>query len=460
MGAFTGLAIVSFALSASANGRFPRSQQLIETPGDPTRLILRTTFGILLSVDAGDSWRVICEGSVGYGGMVDPAIGVTADGTLLAGVFGGLRVSRDDGCQFEFAQPGPTNVVADVTVEKQDTSKSLVLISEGLGQGRFQNELWESVDAGRTWNQRASALGDRFLGLTLDPAPSNPDRLYVSGQGEQGGEFLRSEDRGGTWESVPVPNTEAQASPFIGAVHPANADMVFVRVSGFENRGNDKLANDALLVTTDGGDSFMEVHRRPAKMMGFALHPDGSEVLIGYGNPIDGTVVEAEALGIWKASTSDFVFEKIFDGSTTCLTWSPRGLYVCASQFSSGFELGFANGADFTLQDVGAVRTIMQLSDAEGVVECPLGTTSGDLCPAAWPGICQDIGRCLPDGMDAGGPDGGDGGNHLDAGPPGDAAPSRSARGSSCRAAPEAPSSGYLWLLTLVGLVRWRGARR
>jgi hypothetical protein len=69
-------------ISASANGRFPSASQLALDPKDPSHLVLAATFGILESSDAGKTWGWICEGVVGYSSTEDPAIAVTANGTV------------------------------------------------------------------------------------------------------------------------------------------------------------------------------------------------------------------------------------------------------------------------------------------------------------------------------------------------------------------------------------------
>ncbi len=454
------LAAFALAVPAAANGRFPQSQQLVEFPSNPDRLILRTTFGVLRSVDAGRTWQIICEESVGYGGTEDPAVGVTADGTIIAGMFSGLGVSHDLGCQFDFVKSGlDARFVIDVTVEKEDPTSSLALISEGLGGGRFLNQVWQSPDNGVTWTQAGANLEENMLGLTLDPAPSDPSRIYVTSQAIGGGAIFRSSDRGVSWESFPVPGTGSDASSFIGAVHPTDADRVFVRVSGFRTSNDGVAADDVLLVTNDAGESWVEVHRAGGKMLGFALSPDGAEVLIGYGNPLDGTVVDSAALGLWRASTSDFVFEKIFDGSITCAAWTPAGVYVCSSEFSVGFELGFAPSPSFTLADAAPFTILMNLRDAEGVVDCPAGTSSGDRCPSRWPELCELIARCAADGgtADAGAAtEAGQGGGGAGASDAGRAV--IRARGASCRSTPSGHAGGSVAGLVLLLLAG--GARR
>ncbi|CAN95529.1 hypothetical protein predicted by Glimmer/Critica [Sorangium cellulosum So ce56] len=43
-------------------------------------------------------------------------------------------------------------------------------------------QVWESNDDGRTWTQAGVDFPSTFLGVTLDSAPSDPRRIYVSGR--------------------------------------------------------------------------------------------------------------------------------------------------------------------------------------------------------------------------------------------------------------------------------------
>ena len=104
-------AVFAFALGAAlvasapalAKGRFPAANQLVVTPGKPDALVLRTTFGVLFSNDAGKTWDWVCERAVGYGGVWDPPIAAFANGTVIAGTIDGLAVSPDHGCAWGFA---------------------------------------------------------------------------------------------------------------------------------------------------------------------------------------------------------------------------------------------------------------------------------------------------------------------------------------------------------------------
>ena len=91
---FAAAAAVTLAgLPALANGRFPAAGQIVVDPSNPTHLLVRTTYGLNVSNDGGAHWSWICESAIGYGGTEDPMVAITADGTIIAGIFEGLSVT-------------------------------------------------------------------------------------------------------------------------------------------------------------------------------------------------------------------------------------------------------------------------------------------------------------------------------------------------------------------------------
>jgi MYXO-CTERM domain-containing protein len=78
--------------------------------------------------------------------------------------------------------------------------------------------------------------------------------------------------------------------------------------------------------------------RRHAKIFGFALSPDGSSVVAGYGDPKQPTRdVYPEDVGIYRATTADLAgtavvampFTQALNDAVSCLTWNDHGLYAC-----------------------------------------------------------------------------------------------------------------------------------
>ena len=376
---------------ATANGRFPTAQQLIEDPANPQHLVLRATYGILTSQDGGRSWSWVCEQAVGYGEVEDPALGLMANGSLLAGIFDGMARSRDSGCSWQLAQGAiSTEEVIDVTVNPTDRARALALTTELLPSAQFAIRVWETLDNGETWTQLGPApRGDNIV-FAFEAAPSDRGRIYLSALetpagGVPRGVLLRSDDRGKSWTPWPIPGSDAQNPPFVTAVASTDPDSVYVRLSGTEH--------DSLLYSADGGRRWRQVIRGRAKLPGFALSPDGSTVLVGFGKrllpdkPVDCTI-----LGIWMAPTQDFRFRKIFHGAVQCLTWTERGVYACTSQEDHGYALGLSTDRAVTF------APIMQLKGLDGPLACRPGTSVAASCPHAWLRACSTVGKQCPGG--------------------------------------------------------------
>src|SRR5262245_5014330 len=62
--AFVALGLFLAPSNARANGRYPLAQQLLVDPSDPGHLLLRSTYGVLTSDDAGSTWSWLCESGI------------------------------------------------------------------------------------------------------------------------------------------------------------------------------------------------------------------------------------------------------------------------------------------------------------------------------------------------------------------------------------------------------------
>lgn len=383
------LAVLSLCPAARANGVFPATGQIVVDPGDPDHIVVRTTYGLLTTRAAGEPWDWICESAVGYGSGFHPAIALTADGTLFAGLQDGLAVAAGDTCGWAKA-PGKIDGihVVDVSTERLDPSHS-VAVSSGGAQDKAK--LWESLDNAVTWTQAGADLPGGFLPLTVDVAPSDSLRVYVSGlagsPGSYFGAIVRSLNRGVDWQVLPIPGSTPLSAPFIAAVHPDNEDVIYVRLDGAPGR---------LLVSNNGGAAWTEVFVGEGYLRGFALSPDGTRVLVG-----------GDMDGLWRAPTDTLSFVKVSTVSSRCLTWSAAGVYTCATDFVDGFSVGLSkdDGATFA--------PVMRRPCVRGPLDCSPQTTAGGLCPAEWPATAMLIQQVSCE-ADAGV---GDAGPEDDAGP-------------------------------------------
>lgn len=351
-----------------ANGRFPLADQLVVDPQDPSHLVLRTTFGILSSSDAGGSWGWVCEAAVGYGGTQDPAMGVLADGTVLAGIFEGLAITHDRGCSWAFAKaPLEAEYVIDVSVHRDEPARAAAITSTGNGAG-FHVILAETNDNGLTWTPAGTAIDTDMISLTVDVAPSNTDRVYVSGVvgKDYAPAIERTDDRGKTWTRTTFDPAYAKESPYIAAVDPTNPDRVYVRLSGTDI--------DHLLVSDDGAKTFKEIFSTPSDLLGFSLSPDGKRVIIG-------STVE----GILMANATDLAFQKISAVQSRCLTWTNAGIYSCANEFVDKFTLGLSTDEGKTFTPIYKLPEICPLA-------CPAGASATDKCASTWPALAATLG--------------------------------------------------------------------
>ena len=380
-----------FAASPShANGRFPLSQRLFQDQGNPDHLFLSATFGLLLSQDHGQNWYHVCEAALSPELLSsDILFELMPDGAMLAALVRPLNLSTDCGCTW---QPvlGDSMDQSITDIAKAGGSSVLALARTSGPPLGFRVE--RSNDSGRTWNQ-LSELPQRLQAFTLDVTPSDPMRVYVSvilspdagaGIAEATPALLVSDDGGSTWNApLPIQGATIDDQPFIAAVHPTNADTVYVRTDAWTPNDETGLddANDALLVTDDGGAHFREVLRKTGKLFGFALSPDASNVVVGYGDPQQAVRnVSPYDVGIYRASTADFAFTQELNAAVSCLTWNGHGLYAC-------FDDSVGVSADGSVPStVAGFTQILSNRDVRGPLAC-----NSAMCLAQWQEGSDDL---------------------------------------------------------------------
>jgi hypothetical protein len=393
---------LSLASVAHANGRFPRAERLLEDPNDADHLVLAATYGLVVTRDRGQNWHYVCEASFAdLEAQTDPVAAITDSGALVTSVSSMLTRSAPDACDFS-ARLGAAGdeSVPDFTLTRGAGERVVAAHVTAPADGPVVNRLYVSDDDGRTFSPLGPPLPSSIrLVATVDVAPSDPSRIYVSGLAQdRTAVFLRSDDGGESFVATTLEtNASESETPYIAAVDPDDADIVYVRTDLWQYDEIDGLdiASDGLYFSDDGGATFREVFRTQAKLYGFALAPDGESVLLGYGDPVDGggRYVIPEALGIYKSSTlnGEFSFDKIFAQGVTCLTHTSTALYACAAQSRSGFEVGVRADADFTLDTPSPFTLLLDLSELRGPLECPACST-GARCTDYWRDTCLRLG--------------------------------------------------------------------
>ena len=423
---FTAVGSVSAAARPSfANGRFPNADHMAINPTEPSHIAVRATFGLVQTFDGGDTWSWLCEPAVGYGGTDDPAIGITGLGHLLVGIRSGVAQGSIGGCDFTTDATATANLrIVDLAVDVVDPSVAIAISGDGA-DGAPRVVVSETVDEGATWTALGPDLADDLFPQTIDAAPTNRDRLYVSAVAGVGNAPVieRSSDRGKSWTrfAIDIPGAERT---FISAVSPFDEDTVYLRVTGE--------TEDRLFWSEDGAETWTELITLEGQMLGFALSPDGSKVAVGL-----------KQGGVYVASTTDHDFAQTSEGGVRCLSWGSAGLYACANEGDDGFTVGRSDddGASFT--------PLYHLLDIVPI-DCPAGTDAGDACPPLFDELLDQLGNTgaggSPSSSSAGGAGGGGGGSSGE-------------DGCSCETRRPARSYGWLPLATLLSAFIARRSR-
>jgi len=442
---------LGFSWTAKANGRFPTANQLVVDPANPSRIVVRATIGVLISTDAGKTWRWICESA--YSSKVlldDPAIGVTADGSILVGGTNGMSRGEASGCSF--AEPKGALVgkrVIDLAVESTNRARAYAIYGVLADSGTVNDPpiaggVARTVDNGATWVDVGSIIDD-FTPFTIDVAPSNPDVLYASGLDAVAVHQLlfRSDDAGEHWKRIVIPGS---GNVFIAAVDPLSPDTVYVRTDADMSRLL------VLEVGADGGVTSQELLTANDLLVGFALSPDGKRIAAG-----------SSAAGVFLLTRSDadaglWTSEPIRKFNVSCLTWAAAGVYGCSNEQRDGFAIGLSADARQEFSPLLLMPDLVPL-------EC---AGKPDRCAADWCNVAPTIGidaGCAPQPggeADAGAPS--DASLDSSGGSPSDATPlaePMSSGGCGCRLSVGRDQKGPTIIALLCALVvAWRRPKR
>ncbi len=432
--------VCSAATAVLGNGRFPTAQMLqISAGARPARMVLRTTFGVLIGEDDGQRWSWMCEGALDYSNSAtwDPPVALGApdvDGVpLLLGVPTGLRRVADVCSSTAVSEVG-TDFTADLSATADGRTVHWVGSFVDPATRGLVNRVRASDDGGRTFRTTyEGAAGVLFL--TLEAAPSNPRRVYLTARGENPSRdlFYRSDDGATTLAESPL-DLQGGSEGWLSAVDPTDPDVVYLRSFLDDPTRPGELGATLLLRSSDGGAHFTEVTRTLGAMRGFALSGDGRTVWVG--GPRDGLL----------RSVGGGPFERVSEVQVQCLRWHAGALYVCGNHVIDGFNLARSDDDGRTMVPLVDFRTLGPPT------ACGAGTAVREVCAPTWSNVRAEFGS-LPDA-----------GVALDAATPRDgAAPQDTQMDAGCSIGlrPRSAHNGRLMrtALLMLGLVWQRRSR-
>ncbi len=375
-----GFAVLFAAAPAAANGRYPSSSHIVFDPSDSKHFVVSATIGLLETRDGGKSFGWRCETALGKILSQDLMVAVTANGTVVTTKFDGLGATSD-GCTFRSIPDFAGKPVSDLTLSRSAPHAPIAFYKEP-GDAGVQGKLMRSTDDGATWSALGPLLPADVSPLTVDVAPSDPSRIYVSATLDSmhdfSGVLLRSDDAGTTFSRADIPSTAGYHLAWISAVNPVNADGVYVRVQ-------DPMGTQ-IWNTADGGKTFQKIFTGTGQLLGFAISPDGSEIAVG--GPSD---------GIWVGGSDGTNLARRSDVAPTCLAWNADGLYACADWKTAGFSIGRSSDHGATFE------TVLRFDALCGQTACGASTQVGMSCSTEWLAVAPTVGSTC--GIDAGIPD-------------------------------------------------------
>jgi photosystem II stability/assembly factor-like uncharacterized protein len=377
-----GALLLTASTRAAANGRYPAASHIVFDPSDAKHFVVSATIGLLETRDGGKTFAWRCESALGKILSQDLMVAVTANGTTVTTKYDGLAATSD-GCAFRSIPDFVGKSVDDLTLSRSAPHSPLAFFTEGGASGAT-SQLVRSDDDGTTWAAVGPVLPADVTPLTVDVAPSDASRVYLSGSldlaHESASVLLRSDDGGATFTRADIPGTAGYHLAWIAAVHPLDADRVFVRVQD--------PAGTIILSSADGGRTFQKIFTGTAQLLGFAVSPDGAEMAVG--GPKD---------GIWVGASDGTNLARRSDVPPTCLAWNTDGLYACSDWKVAGFSIGRSvdRGATF--------ETVLRFDSLCGQTACGADTAVGMLCPLEWGNVAPALGATC--GLDAGALDAG-----------------------------------------------------
>jgi photosystem II stability/assembly factor-like uncharacterized protein len=343
------IALLVVARGALGDGAFPDEMSVIFPPNAAHRIIVATTFGLVISDDDGATWRYVCEPLIRLNAPDNVSLYQQGpDASLFAAYYSGLSRSGDGGCSWT-AATGVTSV-RDAFADPNDASHVIAIASPGSGDA-----LVDSHDGGRTFAGALVTTTNQYFGVEL--SRTQPSVIYATEYalpadgGASGAWLLRSDNGGSTFSRHPVP-ISGPTPALLLAVSPEDANTVFLRIAS--------QSGDSLVATTDGGQTFSALLQLSGPFTGFARDSDGT------------LYVGAPGGDLWSRSPLARTFTRRDAPLLRCLALRNGRLYGCADSLRDGFNVG-------TSDDHGATwKPLLKFSDIQGPLSCVSSACAAD----------------------------------------------------------------------------------
>ena len=369
------LLVLAIAQAAAAHPRFPAATAIEFGGRESSTIVVRTTFGLMVTKNAGTDWSFVCGSLTGTLPTEDPAVLLVDDGSLLLGNFTGMFRSDSSLCQYAPVTPAfADQYVIDIS---QAQGRMVAVTSTG-GQ---ENGVHVSSDLGESWLPAGD--GVQLLFETVALAPNDPSRVYATATitpspAEPGSVLLlRSFDDGQRWESVPFEGDASGATLDLLAVDADDPNVLYARLSK---------DHEILLRSLDAGTSFESLLVVAGRIGGFDSSEGGRRLLVG-----------GPDIGLLESRDGGATFDvRQFDPDVGCLARRGDELWVCDHRPDAPFQVGRSSdeGASFD--------SVLVFQDAGGPVRCADQSVES-ACSEEWRDLQGDFAEAFGTAAESGG---------------------------------------------------------
>jgi photosystem II stability/assembly factor-like uncharacterized protein len=359
------------AAPAWAHAGLPETSNLSIRRGSQDDLISGATFGAVISRDRGQTWRWICPEAMGSGAWRPERFFWLGGGDLLAATGNPLVRSSDGGCTWASHPFFANTWVTHLAVHPADERIMFVT----TGKPSVANGIYRSEDGGATWTAVTPLSAEaRYSAIRI--APSDPRRLYASGQDTKGMFISRSDDAGQTWTRIaqPLPQLQRPYDLILLLASEASPDVLWARVSGTETTDSTTEGYSYLLKSTDGGFTFTQAMKTTDVIVGAEASADGRTVWVS--TPVH----------MYRGREGEDFTELPLPNGNACALRAGDALYGCGSSWVHEWAMArsFDEGTTW--------EPLFNLDGIQGPHVCPAGTSVQKFCPAYWPQLAQILG--------------------------------------------------------------------
>jgi hypothetical protein len=270
------VALLASPRAARADGAFPDSLGIIAPADRPHDILLATNFGVVSSIDDGQTWTYSCEQDQNAFGAQYQMSAPPLD-RIYTRAGGALVFSDNRACGWTVAGGAvASDTITDAFLDPTNVNRVLVVAQSAGADGGIGYRVYESSDAGATFStlRYTAAGGDIVTGVEI--ARSAPATIYLTllSGSPAVPKLGKSTDGGATWQvrDLTAALGAGVRSFSLIAVDPVNAARVYLRVADANG--------ERLAITDDGGATATSPVMLPAGVMSaFVRTPSGALLL-------------------------------------------------------------------------------------------------------------------------------------------------------------------------------------